>query len=311
MRLICLGNTIIDVAVAVGEFPEHGGDVLARSGTVRAGGSGFNVMCAASRLGVDSVYGGMIGTGPFGDAARAALAREGIQVVQDADATIDTGWDIVITDANAERTFITVVGAEARLTAQRVARITALPGDIVYVSGYGLTAEPNRSSIRDWLDDLPESVAVVTDPGPLLSHIPTEVRDAVAARTTWWSANEREAEIMTGEANPLVAATDIAARGCGVILRLGAAGCLVAEPGARKGATPRTVPGFAVDAVDTNGAGDAHVGAFIASLLSGLDPVAAARRANAAAAFSVTKAGPATAPTSRELDRFLDARTVK
>lgn len=301
MRLVCLGNTIIDVTVAVGAFPDQGGDVLARSGTLHAGGSGFNVMSAASRLGVTSIYGGMHGTGPFGDLARAAMALEGIELVQHPGTDEDTGWDIAITDASAERTFITVVGAESRLTAERISLVTALQGDAVYVSGYGLLTEPSRTAIRDWLESVPAGVAVVTDPGPLIADIPKQTLDDTLARTTWWSANGREATVMTGEHDPKAAASRIAESGCGVVVRLGASGCLVAEP--NKNA--ELVPGVAVNAVDTNGAGDAHVGAFIASLLGGLDPLASAHRANAAAAYSVTRAGPATAPTASELELFL------
>ena len=65
------------------------------------------------------------------------------------------------------------------------------------------------------------------------------------------------------------------------------------------------MPGFPVDAVDTNGAGDTHAGVFIAALAHGADPLEAARRANAAAALSVTRPGPATAPTAAELAEFL------
>jgi sugar/nucleoside kinase (ribokinase family) len=74
--------------------------------------------------------------------------------------------------------------------------------------------------------------------------------------------------------------------------------------------TPLTVvPGFPVAAVDSNGAGDTHTGAFIAALAAGEDAAGAARRANAAAALSVTKRGPATAPTSAELGRFLSSQS--
>jgi sugar/nucleoside kinase (ribokinase family) len=68
------------------------------------------------------------------------------------------------------------------------------------------------------------------------------------------------------------------------------------------------VPAFEVTAVDSNGAGDAHVGVFVAALGDGLSPERAARRANAAAALAVTRRGPATAPSREEVDRFLDGR---
>jgi sugar/nucleoside kinase (ribokinase family) len=90
----------------------------------------------------------------------------------------------------------------------------------------------------------------------------------------------------------------------GVLVRTGADGCLLGRPG---GAAVH-VPGFRVHAVDTNGAGDAHTGTFIAALAGGADEADAARTANAAAALSVTRRGPATAPSAAELARFLAAR---
>jgi sugar/nucleoside kinase (ribokinase family) len=84
-------------------------------------------------------------------------------------------------------------------------------------------------------------------------------------------------------------------------VRLGADGCVILVPGG----APVHVPGFTVEALDSNGAGDAHVGAFLAALAAGQHPVAAARRANACAALAVTRLGPATAPTAAEVDALL------
>ena len=69
--------------------------------------------------------------------------------------------------------------------------------------------------------------------------------------------------------------------------------------------TPSRCPASTVTELDSNGAGDTHTGAFIAALATGADARQAARRANAAAAFSVTRRGPATAPTANELAQFL------
>jgi sugar/nucleoside kinase (ribokinase family) len=91
-----------------------------------------------------------------------------------------------------------------------------------------------------------------------------------------------------------------------VLVRTGPDGCLLAGPAAGPGrAGVARVPGFPAAVVDTTGAGDTHTGVFLAALAAGADPAAAARRANAAAAISVTRPGPATAPTAAELDRFL------
>ncbi|MYU13819.1 sugar kinase, partial [Streptomyces sp. SID8361] len=87
----------------------------------------------------------------------------------------------------------------------------------------------------------------------------------------------------------------------GVLLRADADGCWVVPPGGEA----THVPGRRVTAVDSNGAGDAHTGAFLALLGRGLDLTTAVRGANAAAAFAVTRHGPATGPTLEELLEFL------
>ncbi len=111
---------------------------------------------------------------------------------------------------------------------------------------------------------------------------------------------------MTGASDPVLAAErllDDLARGS-VIVRCGRDGCVVAASGERS----RSVEGFPVEVVDSNGAGDTHVGAFVALLSHGRSPVEAARWANGAAALSVTKRGPATGPALHELEAFIAAR---
>src|SRR5215469_1323010 len=71
-----------------------------------------------------------------------------------------------------------------------------------------------------------------------------------------------------------------------VVVTLGAAGAVLAGP-----AAAAVVPGFAVTAVDTVGAGDAFAGALAVALGSGLDPAAAVTAACAAGAAATTRRG--------------------
>jgi sugar/nucleoside kinase (ribokinase family) len=318
-RLISVGNAIVDVTARVAALPERGGDVLARSSGLSVGGSGFNVLVAAARQGVAVRFGGAHGTGPFGELVRAALQREGIGVLLPPVPDVDTGFDVALTDAGGERTFITAVGAEAQLTADRLAAVTVVPGDLVHVSGYALLHQPSREAIAGWLERLPPECVVLVDPGPLWRGIPAPVLAVVRRRATWWSCNLDEAAASTGlvsagpvSAGPVSAGLEAARRlaaesraeggaGMGVVVRLGADGCVILAPGAE----PVHVPGFAVEVLDSNGAGDAHVGAFLAALAAGQHPLAAVRRANACAALAVTRSGPATAPTAAEVDALL------
>jgi sugar/nucleoside kinase (ribokinase family) len=301
-RLLHLGNVVIDVVLTVPALPERGGDVLAGRAETTAGG-GFNVMAAAARQGLRVVYGGAHGSGPFGMLARAALAGEGIGVLQPAKPGADTGFVVAIVEPGGERTFLTSPGAEAMLTAADLDRVDPEPGDAVYLSGYSLAHEVTRDALAGWLARARGDLLLIFDPGPLAGSLPTGPLSAVLDRADWLTCNAREALVLSGgaDARSAVVALSQRFRRAGVLVRTGPHGCLLG----RFGAAPVHVPGFRVAALDTNGAGDTHTGTFLAALAAGEAEPEAARRANAAAALSVTRPGPATAPTAAELARFL------
>ncbi|MFJ9895583.1 PfkB family carbohydrate kinase [Streptomyces sp. NPDC091280] len=301
-RLWHLGNVVVDLVLAVPALPERGGDVLATRAE-RTPGGGFNVMAAAARQGLPVTYAGAHGTGPCGERARAALRAEGIDVLLAPRPAADTGFVVCLVDAGGERTFVTSPGAEATLTAADLAELRPAAGDLVYVTGYSLLHDSNRAALLDLLPRLDPAVTLVADPGPLVAEIPGAALELLLARADWWSCNAREAASLTGLDDPAEAARALRSRlGRGsVLVRTGPDGCVVGRDGLLVG-----VPGFAVDAVDLNGAGDAHTGVFMAALARGLDPVAAARRANAGAALAVTASGPATAPDAARLDAFVN-----
>jgi sugar/nucleoside kinase (ribokinase family) len=302
-RLVSLGNVIIDIVAEVPALPERGGDVLA-SGVALEVGGGFNLMAAAARQGLDVAYAGALGNGLFGDLARWELRAEGIALLlPDAPGEQrDTGFDVVLVEPGGERTFVTAVGAEAGVTSQRLDHVEIRPTDALLISGYGLLHDANRPAILDRLTRLPPETTVCYDPGPLGHTVPDKVIDTVRRRVDWWSCNEREASLATGCVDPAAAATELLARlrRGNVVVRLGMSGCLVGQ----RGSAVAHVPGVPVTIVDTTGAGDAHLGAFIAGLAAGRDAEDAAQRANVVAALTVTRRGPATSPTAQETDRF-------
>lgn len=299
-RLLHLGNVVVDLVLNVPYLPERGADVLAAASRASPGG-GFNVLAAAARQGLPAAYAGAHGRGPFADLARAGLAAEGIEVLLPPRPGPDTGVVIAIVEPGGERTFLTAPGAEATLTAADLAAVKPAPGDAAYLSGYSFVHDASRAAVLDWLGRLDSGIVVFFDPGPLADQIPAAALAAVLGRADWLTGNAREAAILSGHSDPLAAARALAAGGRGVVVRTGPGGCLLSHGGAE----PVLIPGWAVPAVDTNGAGDTHAGVFIAALARGAAPPEAARLANAAAALSVTRPGPATAPTASELARFL------
>lgn len=276
-RLVHTGQVVVDQVMRVDHLPARGGDVLADSFQQTAGG-GFNVMAAARRAGAAVLYAGSHGIGVHGDLIRTALAAEGIEVAHPP-AEPDSGVCVVLVEQDGERTFVTSPDALGHF-----APVASSADDIVYVTGYSLLHD--FDAVLSWLSGVRGTVLL--DPGPLSADISASTWDAVLPRVGILSCG-------AAEDSPLFAGVPVR------IVRDGSAGCRFFQG---DGAGVR-VPGFPVTAVDTNGAGDAHCGVLAAELLLGADLITAATRANAAAALSVTRRGPATSPSRVEVDAFL------
>lgn len=301
--LLHMGGAVVDLVHWIPALPAAGGESTA-SGFVPLPGGGFNAMLAARRAGLDVVYGGGHGVGPNGEFLRRALAAEGVGVLLPASPGRDSGHCVVLVTPDGERTFVTWPGAEAHLGGGVDSAFLPPAGSWVFLSGYPMSYEESRIEIAAWLERLLPEHPVIFDPSTVVGDIPSYLIDRALARTTWLTLNAREGEALAGAGSPEAVTRRLlerAFRASGVVLRVGAGG---AHLRLRDG-TFRSVPGFAVEAVDTNGAGDTHGGFLAAGLMRGMDPVAAVRLANAAAAISVTRKGGAAAPTRDELHAFL------
>ena len=96
-----------------------------------------------------------------------------------------------------------------------------------------------------------------------------------------------------------------------VLVRAGAAGAYFVHP---DGTAPNAsnedaahIPTPHVEAIDTNGAGDAHSGVLAASLAHGIPMGRALLLANCAGALSTTAVGPASCPTRSQIVAAGDA----
>lgn len=301
-RLLHTGQVVVDLVMGLSKLPESGGDVLASSARFEAGG-GFNVMAAARRSGMPVLYLGRHGTGRFGDLARRAMAAEGIEFSAACSQDQDTGISVALIEPSAERSFISYVGAEGGLSAQDLNSVTVQGDDYVYVSGYSVLHEDKVQSLLGWLTSLPTSVTVAFDPGPLVDSPDAPQVQALLPRLDVWTSNCEEALRFT-QCDDIAQALDrldaLLPDGALIVVRDGPRGCWV-----RQHRQTGHVAGFPVQAVDTNGAGDAHAGVLLAGLAAGLSWQQAALRANAAAAIAVTRWGPATSPDAREVDALL------
>jgi sugar/nucleoside kinase (ribokinase family) len=304
-RLIHIGSAVVDFTYRIDRLPRPGDDLTASSFSALPGG-GFNMMVAARRSGMRTAYAGKIGDGPFGTMIADALKAEGIDRLQPVSRGIDSGTCVVlVTEGDGERTFVSRPGAEGVITPDDFPHMMPAPGDWVFTSGYTLAYPGSRQGQTQFIEALPDHATFAFDPTGIVGEIPVGLLHRVLGRTDWLSLNRSEAATIVGEAEDTEMVARLFARHCrrakGIVLRSGAAGALLALPGQ----PPLFVAAFPVETVDTNGAGDAHDGAFIAALSRDMSPLDALFYANAAAAISTTRHGGPTAPDADEIDKFL------
>jgi sugar/nucleoside kinase (ribokinase family) len=292
-RLVQLSGVVVDITYRVQALPAPGHEAIVTGFSISAGG-GFNAMVAARRMGLHTAYGGTPGTGPFADITRAALAAAGIPILRPRLAGHDQGVCTVLVEPSGERSFIAAEGADGIVTDEDLDGLPLRPSDWLLLSGYTLAYRRSRDALTRWLQSRTRQMRLVFDPAPLVAELAPETLQAALKAALWVTANGAEAATITGHADPAKAAEALAENriGGGAVVRIGAGGCWIATPGQ----PARHIPGHPAAAVDTNGAGDAHIGAFIAMLAKGEPPDQAARIANIAAAISTETEGPATAP---------------
>jgi sugar/nucleoside kinase (ribokinase family) len=295
-RLVHLGSTLIDHIYAVDTLPPHAGESVA-SGYRSTPGGGYYTMLTATRSGLPTAYGGPTGTGPNGEALRQKLAEAGIALLQPPSPLADTGSCVVLLTPDGERTFVSHAGIEGTPGATLPAPEAFGPNDWIAFTGYLLHYTGTAAILPGWLEALAPNVPVIFDPCPILGEIEPNTLDRALRRTTWLSCNADEAAALAPSITALLARCPNAA---GVVVRDGAAGCHLIS----RDQPPLPIPAPQVIARDTNGAGDVHVGAFIAELARGACPADAARFANIAAALAVSRSGGASAPTRSEVEAY-------
>lgn len=322
-RVVHTGQVVIDLTLRIEALPEPGGDVFADEAGMGLGG-GYNVLVAARRLGVETLFAGTLGRGPFSQTADAGLAAIGaVHVGARVDG--DLGYCVAMTDARAERTFVSAAGAETRDPLDAFDRLEVGAEDVVYVSGYSLAHAANTAALERLVRRLVGAAgrtgdggggrsggggaaggrpgAVLFDVSPMVGTAPMESLEMVGALDPIWSLNEREAGILAArlgldapDGDRAATAEALAHRLGPVLVRAGASGSWFASDDG----LIRT-PSVPVKPVDTNGAGDAHSGVLAAALARGVALPTALRWANVAGALSTTRRGPATCPTEKEI----------
>lgn len=301
-RFVNLDTVMMDMVLRVDDLPSRGGDAEVHERLVTTGG-GFNVMAAAARQGVTTLYAGLLGEGPFAQTALADLHREGISTPLSRGEG-DLGLCIVLLEPSGQRTFVTSPGAEQRVTAEELERVELRSGDVLYLSGYNFVYSNLGEQVLSWWASIPADVIVAFDPGPRVSDIDATTMSAVLERTDWLLLNDDEAEALQPGDSVDDRAAGLAQRvRVGCVIHRGDTGCVVSL----RDQEVMPIPAVLATVIDTNGAGDTHNGVFLANLALGRSPIESAHRANYAASVAIGRLGPAQCPSRDDVEAWYAA----
>ena len=285
-RIAVVGSANIDLTTFTDRFPKPGETIFGQRFDLGFGGKGANQAVAARLCGADVFMVARVGSDLFGPATIENFRKQGIDTTHVKQVEgLSSGVAPIFVEPNGQNRILVVKGANDALK----------PADIEAATETLKAADCIVLQFETPLETVHYTIQFARRQGIrcILNPAPAQSVDLAALKDLdYFVPNESEAEAISG--NPVrnvddakKCAKELVSRGIRrVIITLGANGSLLAS---REG-SEHVLP-FAVNSVDSSGAGDAFIGSFAVFLAEGVPEKEAVRRANLYAALSTTGVG--------------------
>ncbi|MEF8825461.1 MAG: PfkB family carbohydrate kinase [Halapricum sp.] len=243
-RIVCAGHVNWDVTLQVDRLPEPDGEARITGQRQAGGGSASNTAAVLAGLDVETTLIGSVGVDEHGYLLRRELGALGVDTALVERADEVTTVKYLVVDQAGEVMILGNEGANEAFSADDVDADAVREADHLH-----LTSQRAETAIdlADLADDAGTSVSF--DPG---RRVADRAYDPVLERADLLFLNEREFGLVEDE--------EILSSGQTVIVKRGADGAQL-----RRGDKTVSHSGFAVEPVDTTGAGDAFAGGFLAA----------------------------------------------
>ncbi len=293
LDIIGIGVCTVDYLVIVPRLPQRNENMRARTFARELGGLASIALIAAARLGARAKLITRIGDDEAGAYIRGALLAEGIDVSQ---LLLAAGSEshvsvIIVDEPSGDRSIMTRPPTSQALQARDLRREDIAAARILFVDKCNeatrQAAQWARAAGRQVVLDPSQPYAELA---PLLEHVNVPIVPEAWARA--WLPDQPAS----------VVAQRLCQEGAEIaIVTRGERGAVVSW-----GGQTQTFPAFAVNVVDTTGAGDAYHGAFMYALLQGWDVPRMASFAAAVGGLNCRALGGRRAlPSLAEVERFL------
>jgi len=291
-RILVIGDVMTDVIVRP-EGPLARGSDRRASIAVLPGGSAANQAAWLASFGVRIDFVARVGVADV-RSETARLKAMGVTPWLVGDAERPTGRLVALIDPSGERSFLTDRGANEALEAGDIPDQLVAGAAMIHLSGYSFFAPSPRVAVLDVMRRAGlKPISVDPASAEFLREVGPENFLGLTRSAAILFPNAEEAAILAGSDDPETQCARLAALYPLVVIKRGAEGCEVAEGSRRwRVAAPK------VEAIDTTGAGDAFVAAFLAAHFKGAHVEAALERAAAAGAAASTTVGGRPIPAS-------------
>jgi len=285
-RIAVVGSANIDLTTFTNEFPKPGETIFGQRFDLGFGGKGANQAVAARLCGAEVFMVARVGSDLFGPAMIENFRKQGIDTTHVKQVEgLSSGVAPIFVEPNGQNRILVIKGAndalkpadvDAAAETLKSADCIVLQFEIPIETVYYTIQFAHKHGIRC-----------------ILNPAPAQTVDLAALKNLdYFVPNESEAQTITGMPVKNVedagkCAAELVAGGVQrVIITLGANGSLLASPGASDHVAP-----FALNSVDSSGAGDAFIGSFAVFLGEGVPEKEAVSRANLYAGLSTTGIG--------------------
>jgi len=296
--VVVVGSTNIDLVAYLSRVPRSGETLVGRRFQMGFGGKGANQAVMARLLGAEVVMVNCLGDDTYGDMTLDNFAGFGIDTANVYRVPGASGVAPIWVEPDGSNRIIIIPGANHELTGDQAARsVRRTPDAGAVVGQFEIPQEVTAAAFAAARE---QGATTVLNPAPAAA-----LSSGLLELTDWLIPNEVEFEMLTGGSldsdRALLAFAEVTATR--LVVTLGEDGAAVVSAGFDR---VEHLPSPGVDPVDTTGAGDAFVGAFVFGLASGLGERAAVRLGNACAADSVTRPGTQSSfPRSERIEQLL------
>ena len=285
-KIAVVGSANIDLTTFTNQFPKPGETIFGQRFDLGFGGKGANQAVAARLCGAEVFMVARVGSDLFGPATIENFRKLGIDAAHVKQVEgLSSGVAPIFVEANGQNRILVVKGANDAL---KPADVEAAAETLKAADCIVLQFEIPLETVYYTVDFARKhGVLCIVNPAPAQTVNLHALKDL-----DYFIPNESEAESITGCAvrnleDAKKCAQKLVAGGIRrVIITLGANGSLLAS---REGCAH--VPPFAVNSIDSSGAGDAFIGSFAVFLAEGVPEQEAVRRANLYAGLSTTGVG--------------------